>query len=97
MKFIGDITANDIAAEWADNKRPRKDRARRQAQFSTRIRGIFIFLLVMTVLVFAYNYNAQIQNMAFTGVQKALNRVTTDKKLRERAINYEKQVDSINK
>jgi hypothetical protein len=91
-----DITASKIN-EWVRIDRRRKIRADRRHQFFGRVRNIFIFLFVATILVFVFNRHTEIQGLAYAKLNHAVKNSPASDKLRQGAINYEKQVDEITK
>jgi hypothetical protein len=91
-----EITASKIN-EWVQIDRRRKIRADRRRQFFGRVRRTFIFLFVAAILVFVLNHHTQIQSLAYAKLARVVKKSPGSDKLRQSAINYEKQVDDITK
>ncbi len=91
-----DISANKIN-EWVQVDRRRKIRADHRSEFFGRARKTFFYLFVATVLVFAFNHHTEIQSVAYAKFVHVVKKVPGSDKLRQSAINYEKQVDDIAK
>ena len=92
-KWVVNITANQIKAEWEKSRRQRKPRTDSGRRFFGNVRGIFVFLFASTIFVFAFNHHVQIQTYASAKLDNAMNHITTSKKLRQYAVTYEQQVD----
>jgi hypothetical protein len=92
---VVNITASQIKAEWDTASLRRKTRSDRGSRFFGRVRGIFIFLFVATIFVFSFNRRTEIQSLAFAEVHQALKHPIISDRLRQNAINYERQVDEI--
>ncbi len=91
-----DITVNKIN-EWVRIDRQRKIRADRRSRFFGRARGVFVYLFAATILVFVFNHRMEIQTIAYAKVGSAMKHSATSDKLRQDAVDYEKQVDDITK
>jgi cell division protein FtsL len=91
-----DITVNKIN-EWVWVDRRRKIRADRRLQFFGRVRKTFIYLFVATILVMGLNHYTEIQTLTYAQLIIALKHSPSSDKLRQSALNYEKQVDDIAK
>ena len=83
-------------ADWARVEQRHKIWAQWRDEFFVHVRGIFVLLLFATIVVFVYNHLVAVQSAASTGVHQVANKITVSDKLREQALNHEKQVDQIN-
>jgi len=91
-------TTNQIKAEWVKAGLQGKGRADQINQLIGRVRGIFVFLFVATIFVFSFNRHMEIQMYASAKISHAINHLSTaSDRLRQNAVNYEKQVDDIAK
>ena len=88
------ITAIQIA-HWMQADRDRQHRLERRQQFYSRIRRICTFVLGVAVLVLAFSYRQEIQHFTAAKLGKAVNKSGASDQIRQRASNYEKQVDKI--
>jgi len=91
-----DITANRLH-DWVETEKRRKRRADRRDHFFYRARGIFYFLLVATIFVFAFSYHMQIQTAAAGSLAQVIKKSSATDSLRQKSLNYEKEVDDIAK
>jgi len=91
-----DITASKIN-EWVKIDRRRKIRADRRDRFFGRVRRVFVYLFVATILVVALNHYTEIQSVTYAKLVHAMKYSPNSDKLRQSAVNYEKQVDEITK
>jgi hypothetical protein len=89
-----DITAGKIN-EWVQADRLRKIRVDRYSQFFGRVRSIFVYLFVATIFVFAFNHHTEIQNLACAKLNPVIKKISAPDSLRQKALNYEKEVDEI--
>jgi len=90
---VVNITASQIKAEWEKSRRQPKLRVASRRRFFGSVRGIFVFLFVATIFVFSFNRRTEIQSLAFAEVHQVLKHPTISDRLRQNAVNYEKQVD----
>jgi hypothetical protein len=87
-------------AGWARAEQRRKIWAERRARFFYHVRGTFVLLLFMTFCVFLSNHQVENQIVAFERIHHPLNArppSSTSDRLRQHALDYEKQVDDITK
>jgi hypothetical protein len=95
-----EITGSKIN-EWIQADRKRKARAERRGELfghvRSGVRSIFIFLFIAAILVFAFNHQTEIQTLAYAKLERVIKHSPSSDKLRQSAINYEKQVDNIAK
>jgi hypothetical protein len=89
-----EITASKIN-EWIQVERLRKIRADRHNQLFGRARKTFICLFAATIMVFVFNHHVEIGEAAFAKLGHVVNKAPGSDKLRQSAVNYEKQVDDI--
>jgi hypothetical protein len=93
-----DITAG-MKNEWVRVERKRKARSTRRGDFFGHVRQgvrrIFIFLLVATICVAVFNHRVEIQSAALTKLHAELRKSYASNRLRQGALNYEKQIDEI--
>jgi len=92
-KWVMNITASQIKAEWEKSRRQPKPRTDSRRRFFGSVRGIFVFLFVASIFVFSFNRRTEIQSLAFSEVHQVLNHTTISDRLRHNAVSYEKQVD----
>jgi hypothetical protein len=87
-------------ADWANTELRRKRRAERRVAFFNRVRATFVLLFLLAFCVFVSNRQVETQILAFEKVHHAVNALppsSLSDKLRQNAINYEKQVDDAGK
>jgi len=87
-------------AGWARAEQRRKIWAERRARFSYHVRGTFVLLLFMAFCVFLSNHQVENQIVAFERIHHPLNALPgsfTSDRLRQNALDYQKQVDDITK
>jgi hypothetical protein len=89
-----EITVSKIN-EWIQVERLRKIRADRRNQLFGRVRKTFICLFLATIMVFVFNHHIEIEEAAFANLSHVVNKGPGSDKLRQNAVNYEKQVDDI--
>ena len=72
-------------------------RAKRRERFFGRVippvRKTFVFLFFATVFVFAHNHYTEIETLATAKLGPVVKKIAAQDKLRQSALNYEKQVD----
>jgi hypothetical protein len=91
------ITPDQIKAEWDTAALRRKSRADGYDRLFGQVRSIFVFLFMATIFVFSFNRRTEVQRLAFAEVHQVLRHSTMSDRLRQNAIDYEKQVDDITK
>jgi hypothetical protein len=87
-------------ADWARAELRRKIWSERRAGFFCQVRGTFVLLLFMTFGVLLSNHQVEAQIIAFEKIHHAIDALppsSVSDRLRQNALNYEKQVDEINK
>jgi hypothetical protein len=87
-------------ADWARAEQLRKIRAERRNSFFQHVRGTFVLLLLMAFCVFISNRQVENQIVIFERIHHPVNAMppsSTSSRLRQGALNYEKQVDEITK
>jgi hypothetical protein len=87
-------------AGWARAEQRRKIWAERRDRFFQHVRGTFVLLMLMAFCVFLSNHQVENQIMAFERIHHPVNASppsSTSSRLRQSALNYEKQVDDITK
>jgi len=89
-----EITASKIN-EWIQVERLRKIRADHRNQLFGRARKTFICLFMATIMVFVFNHHMEIEEAACAKLGHVVNKAPGSDKLRQSAVNYEKQVDDI--
>lgn len=87
-------------AGWARAELRRKKWAERRAGFFLQVRGTFVLLLLMTFGVLLSDHQVEAQIIAFEKIHHAINAMppsSASDRLRQNALNYEKQIDEISK
>ena len=82
-------------AKWARTEQARKAWGEWRAEFFARVRLTFILLLLSTIYVFISNHQLELQYATSNGVHMAFKHVKLPDKLRQKALNYQKEVDSV--
>jgi hypothetical protein len=87
-------------AHWARVELRRKVWAERRTRFFSNVRGTFVVLMLMAFSVFISNRQVEAQIVAFERIHHPMNAIppcSTSNRLRQNALDYEKQVDDISK
>jgi hypothetical protein len=87
-------------ADWARAELRRKIWAERRIRFLRQVRGTFVLLMLMAICVFVSNHQVEAQIIAFEKIHHAVDALppsSVSDRLRQSAVNYEKQVDEITK
>ncbi len=82
-------------AKWARAEQARKAWLAWRNEFFAQVRLTFIMLLVAAIYVFISNHQLQIEYATSHHMRVAFKHVTLPDKLRQKALNYEKEVDSV--
>jgi hypothetical protein len=83
-------------ADWALAELRKKRRSEWGARLANHVRGIFFLLLIATIVAVMTDKQAKIENTALAELHFALKKVMLSEKLKQRALNHEKEVNSIN-
>ena len=83
-------------ADWAKAELRRQSRAKLRAEFFLHVRLVFFLLFFATAFIFMTNNEVEIEMASSSELQRALKHYTLAEKLRQRALDHEKEVNSIN-
>ena len=83
-------------APWAKAELRRKSLMRLLNEFFLHVRFVFILLLIATVFIFVTNNEVDLEVASSAELQRALKHYTLSEKLRQRALDHEKEVNAIN-
>ncbi len=81
-------------AKWARAEQARKAWGEWRADFFAQVRLTFIMLLLGAIYVFISNHQLEIQYATSNDMHVAFKHVKLPDKLRQKALNYQKEVDS---
>jgi hypothetical protein len=83
-------------AKWARAEQARKIRAEWRARFLGHTRAIFVLLFFLAIWVFIFNHQVEVQSLTSAELHKITKKSTLSDHLRQKALEYEKQVNQIN-
>ena len=93
--FKKEIKPLEIAG-WAKAELRKKRRSELGTRLAHHVRGVFFLLLIGTTVAFISDKQAKIENTALVELHFALKKVMLSEKLKQRALNHEKEVNAIN-
>jgi hypothetical protein len=82
-------------ADWAKAELRRKSRAQMRAEFFLQARLVFFLLFFAATFIFMTNSEVEVEEASSAELQKALRHYALADKLRQRALNHEKEVNEI--
>jgi hypothetical protein len=83
-------------ADWAIAELRKKRRSELGARLANHVRGVFFLLVIATFVTFMTDKQVQIENTASAELHFALKKVMLSEKLKQRALNHEREVNAIN-
>jgi hypothetical protein len=99
-KSVVEITAG-MKNEWVRVEQKRLVCEARRSEFLDRlrqgVRRIFVLLFVATICVSVLNHRVEIQSVALSKLHQVLKKSYASNHLRQGVLDYEKQVDEIDK
>lgn len=83
-------------APWAKRELRAQRRAVRREEMRSHVRWIFVVLFFSAILVFIQNHRTGALEIASRQIHHVIDKATLSDHLRDKALNYEKSIDSIN-
>jgi hypothetical protein len=83
-------------ASWAKAEQRAKRRAERRAGIFSHVRWTFIILFFATIVVFIHNHQVEATRVAGMPIYRVVGKSTLAERLQDKALNYEKNIDTIN-
>ena len=83
-------------ADWAKAELRKKRRSEWGARLAHHVRGVFFLLMIGTIVAVMTDKQVQIENTSLAELHFALRKVMLSEKLKQRALNHEKEVNAIN-